>query len=290
MGKFEKLKIEEVKNPLLSGGLNLPCVISKSDSLFLSQTCRLLSDSTSKEYNHIKYWLGLYIKEFFPDMGLGPHAEILSPYFQHMKTLLAGGFALGDIVQGKLKKVTAKELYNGFTSTFPPPKVVFKFNAPWELVWKRLQYPVLDLASREILFLIVHNIVANKDRMHKFNMVASPKCPACGVLQDNNHLFCECVSVREAWFWIRQRLLGLLPPEAAGTSNFEFINLMFVSSLMDDEAVWLLGIYVKLVWDNVVCKKKNITQKYVQTECSQQYYSHHACNKPALAHICGLFN
>ena len=49
MGKFEKLKIDETKNKLLSGGLNLPCVISKSDSLFLSQTCRMLKDPTSKE-------------------------------------------------------------------------------------------------------------------------------------------------------------------------------------------------------------------------------------------------
>ena len=38
IGKLEKLKLDEIKNPALSGGLNLPCVISKSDSLFLSQT------------------------------------------------------------------------------------------------------------------------------------------------------------------------------------------------------------------------------------------------------------
>ena len=35
-----------------------------------------------------------------------------------------------------------------------------------EMVWKRLQYSVLDPASREIHFLILHNIIANKDRMH----------------------------------------------------------------------------------------------------------------------------
>ena len=28
VGRLEKLKIDEVKNPYLSGGLNLPCVIS----------------------------------------------------------------------------------------------------------------------------------------------------------------------------------------------------------------------------------------------------------------------
>ena len=83
MGKFEKLKIDEVKNPVLLGGLNLPCVISKADSLFLSQTCRMLRNTASKEYSFIKYWLGLYIRDFIPDMARGPHAELLSQYFQH---------------------------------------------------------------------------------------------------------------------------------------------------------------------------------------------------------------
>ena len=92
IGKFEKLKLDEVKNPLLLGGLNLPCVISKADALFLSQTCRMVVDSTNKEYSHIKYWMGLYMRDYFPDMGRGPHAELIIPYFQHMKALLSAGF------------------------------------------------------------------------------------------------------------------------------------------------------------------------------------------------------
>ena len=125
IGKLEKLKIDEIKNPVLSGGLNLPCIISKSDALFLSQTCRLLRDPSSKQYSHVKYWLGLYVRDDFPEMGQGPHAELMSPYFQHMRSLLTGGILLGDIDVSKLKLVTAKHLYKQFTSTFPPPKVVF---------------------------------------------------------------------------------------------------------------------------------------------------------------------
>ena len=48
IGKLEKLKLDEVKNPLSAGGLNLPCVTSKADSLFLSQTCKLLVKPESK--------------------------------------------------------------------------------------------------------------------------------------------------------------------------------------------------------------------------------------------------
>ena len=244
VGKLEKLKIDEIKNPALAGGLNLPCIISKADSLFLSQTCRLLRNPSSKQYSHVRYWIGIYVKEIFPDMGPGPHAEIVSPYFQHMKALLAGAVLLKDIDVSNLMLVTAKGLYLSFTSTFPPPKVVFKFDVDWEQVWTRLQNPVLDVMGKEILFIIVHNIVANKERVFRFNMIASPNCSICRVVQDNVHLFCECVTVREAWFWLRQRLLGFLPQEGGTTSNFEFINLMFTSSIFDSEVVWLLGVYV----------------------------------------------
>ena len=92
------------------------------------------------------------MKEIFPDMGPGPHAEIVSPYFQHMKALLAGAVLLKDNYVSNLMLVTAKDLYLSFTSTFPPPKVVFKFDVDWEQVWTRLQNPVLDVMGKEILF------------------------------------------------------------------------------------------------------------------------------------------
>ena len=54
---------------------------------------------------------------------------------------------------------------------------------------------------------------------------------------------CECVLVREAWLWVRQRLLGMLQ-NSGRKSNFEFLNLMFENDLMESEAIWMIGIYV----------------------------------------------
>ena len=91
------------------------------------------------------------------------------------------------------------------------------------------------------------------------------------------HLFCECLNVREAWFWMRQRLL-----------NFEFLNLMFTPSVMDSEAVWLIGIYVQQVWEHIICKKKNLSQRQIKTECAQQFKNHQGSSRPSLAHIIGI--
>ena len=274
IGKLEKLKLDEVKNDTLSGGLNLPCVISKADALFLNQSCRLLANPSSKQFKHIAYWLGLYLRDHFPSMALGPHAELISPYFMHMKSLLEVAIVLGDIDLAKLGKTTAKALYLGFTSTFPPPKIIYKYDVDWSQVWKRLQSPVLEPKAREILFLIINNVVANRDRLfHKFNMVNSPNCLLCLTVQDNVHLFSECVMVREAWFWIRQRLLQMHPGSGI-TSNFEFLHLMFEKSLMDEEMTWILGIFVQLVWDIVICKKKHLKLETVKSEIHLKYLSH----------------
>ena len=85
VGKLERLQIDELKNSEEAGGLGLPCVSSKANSLFLKQKCRIFMSSDSKQYAHVKFWLGLYVGDFFHEMSLGPHAEIISPYFNYMR-------------------------------------------------------------------------------------------------------------------------------------------------------------------------------------------------------------
>ena len=224
-------------------------------------------------------------------MGQGPHAEIISPYFLHMKSLLQVAFVLDEIQIENLHLVTAKSLYSGFTSTFPPPKIVSKYNTDWCKVWQRLQSPMLEPMAREVLFLLINNIVSNRDRLfHKFNMANSPDCVLCSELHDNVHIFCECILVRESWFWIRQRLLQMFPSSHGNTSNFEFLNFMFDSSVLDNEVIWMLGIYVELVWNTVICKKKVLKLESVKSEFSLKYLTHQASSMPNLAHIVGLLD
>ena len=139
--------------------------------------------------------------------------------------------------------------------------------------------------------MIVNNIVANRDRLFsKFNMVPSPHCVLCRVLHNNVHLFCECELVRESWFWIRQRILGMFSIVNGRTSNFELLNLMFESCVMDNEVIWILGIYVQLVWKIVICKKKMLKLEVVKSEFALKFGNHQHSNMPTLANIVGLLD
>ena len=74
-------------------------------------------------------------------MVAGPHSELISPYFKNMRLLLVEGLILGDISARNLLSVSAKSLYLSYTSSFPPPKVVYKHDVNWSLVWERLDSP-----------------------------------------------------------------------------------------------------------------------------------------------------
>ena len=69
--------------------------------------------------------------------------------------------------------------------------------------------------------------------------------------------------VREAWGWMRMRLLDLLSEESARCSNFELLNLMFGKDIMDMEAVWLVVTYVEFVWTEKFMRNKIVKLEYL---------------------------
>ena len=120
------------------------------------------------------------------------------------------------------------------------------------------------------------------------NMVNTPNCLVCGVREDNTHLFTECVMVREAWGWVRMRLLSLLTQQGARTSNFEFINLMFEKHFMDVEAVWLVGTFVELVWVEKIQRNRNVTINHLIGHMKLCYKANQVSKKPTLGFIANI--
>ena len=148
---------------------------------------------------------------------------------------------------------------------------------------------MLEPSDREHLFMIINNIVPNRERLFmKMNMVNSPNCLVCHVREDSTHMFMECIMVREAWGWLRLRLLSLLPDECVITSNFEFLHLMFDKNVMDNEAVWLLGGFLEFVWIEKLMKNKQVKLKNLIGFMELKYKANQYSKKPSLGHIIGI--
>ena len=184
VGKLEKLALDEIKNERNQGGLNVVCVRSKADALFLRQTCRMLAEPNLNSYKHVRYWIGLYLEDALPDMAAGAHAGQVPAYFQHLQRLFLEAHANEIINNASLNSVAAKQIYQDYTSTFPPPKVIFKYdNLPWNEIWDRLNRPVINSHVRDIMFLVIHNILPTRDRLHRLNQCRSDQCDRVMVLR-----------------------------------------------------------------------------------------------------------
>ena len=197
---------------------------------------------------------------------------------------------------GNIKKTTAKLLYQLNTTTFTPPAIVYKRDMPdWELVWARVGTLMVEPRGREILYMIVNNIFPTQERLYKINCEKRPEnrriwselCQQCnqGVVQDCLHLFAECSKVQEGWFWIRTRIMNLMP-EYQGMSNYELLHLMFPKDgRMENELMWLLGNWVQLVYEEVVVKDRKLLDQFVRGHYRYKFYESLNKKMPSLNYI-----
>ena len=100
---------------------------------------------------------------------------------------LAIKFELFDI--NELEYCTAKSIYVDLTSTFPPPKCIYKIeNLPWSTVWKNLENPVIDSSIKDLMFSLIHNILPNRQRMFRLRKTQNEICryPSCQIWRESS--------------------------------------------------------------------------------------------------------
>ena len=248
-GKLEKLALEEVHCSVKKGGLGLVEIRSKAEALFVKQSCRMLADHSGQSYKHIQYWLGLYLGNYLPDLRRGPHSEQTPTYYKQFRRLLEEMAQLELIDFQALEEVKVKDIYQSLTETLPPPKVMYKHNLPWDLIWHRINHVMLGVQQRELLFLLVHNVLPTKERLHRLNQVDSAACSEGDGVESVEHLFCTCRRVQVAWAWMRRKLMNrnlALPT----VNDFELIHLVNgVDSISEEkDLIFLISNYVDVVW------------------------------------------
>ena len=196
---------------------------------------------------------------------------------------------------GDFEFVTAKQLYQQNTTTFAPPSIVFRRDLPnWGMVWDRVSSLMLEPGGREVLYMVVNNIYPTQERLYRINrekpadrrQVWTDVCQGCnqGEVQDCVHLFMECDRVREGWHWVRRRIMILLD-DVQGLSNYEILHLSFPRELDENEIMWLLGVWVAMVQEEVVVKKRVLGDQFVRGHFRYKYLQTLSINMPQLNHI-----
>ena len=136
--------------------------------------------------------------------------------------------------------------------------------------WPKKCPTLLEVKQRDILFTLVHGIYKNRARLHDQDRADDSLCPhpACrgeDLAQDIEHIFCSCHLVREAWQWVRKKIMELLgrlgPPPVV--SSEEIILLMFPKCTQETEVMFILGNYIQLVDYDAVNKQKELREDSV---------------------------
>ena len=107
-GRHERLQLDELQNSYEQGGLGLPNIAVKADSLLLKQMCRMMNLPDEKSFRLLGYWLGEFLRdtglgENFPELAdLGPVSHIMSgrfPLHQYMLDTFLEAVGRGEITR-----------------------------------------------------------------------------------------------------------------------------------------------------------------------------------------------
>ncbi|XP_033109174.1 uncharacterized protein LOC117110536 [Anneissia japonica] len=79
----------------------------------------------------------------------------------------------------------------------------FNTEIDWVSTWTWKVKGIRENKLKQINFKLLHNIVPTKKRLYLWKIVNSDKCQRCkNVVQDEAHLFFECVEAKELWKYV----------------------------------------------------------------------------------------
>jgi len=214
---------------------------------------RLLKSTDSKSVAHLLYWIGDSLDELLPGAGTVSHPENVPDYFAYLESLVIFR-RMEDILNVQTwKSLTNKALYVRNIDSLPTPKVEVEAQFSYKNVWRLLNLPVLYSSTRDIFYLLIHNKLPVRERLHRAGIVNDPYCRVCSYSQvaDIEHYFCSCVRINNVWRSIKQKIVQLA---GHNITNFALINLTFPKCSREKEMVWLLGHYVAIVWEEIHVK------------------------------------
>ena len=242
LGRLEKLPLEELCADPGSGGLGLPLIQAKADALLIRQLCRILS-CDSKTRNHLSFWAGMSLRNSVPDLQGAFNTEKVTPYFKHMINLVKEAITTDMISLDSLEDAKTKKIYQDLTSTPPPPKIISKRTLDWDLVWSRLESPVLSSEGRDILFTVIHDIYPTKDRLFKMNQHPTGFCTFCrGITENTLHFFTDCSRSRPSWIYLKTLMNSMFP--VAMLRNLDILMLGHSKTPKENAYIFLISYYV----------------------------------------------
>ena len=257
-GKIEKLAIEQMYAPTNEGGLNICNIQAKCDALLMKFIVNVIKQNSSSK-KHLNFWLGSDYKSIFNSHG---NTVQKSYYFDKISEILKEAMAIEEINVEGPELVKTKILYETFNSSPPPHKIYSKTQLNWDIVWRRLNSDVLCPKSKDILFLIIHDIFPNNKRLFSCNSKETEYCEICPFTEDSNlHYFIHCSYSQPIFNYIVFFIQNFTD---LNFNNHEqeilFLNFKPTSNIIENTILFIFSTYILFISNG---KKRNLNSPSV---------------------------
>ncbi|KAE8737584.1 hypothetical protein FOCC_FOCC016953 [Frankliniella occidentalis] len=204
-GHFFTSPMDVCATPLRSGGLGIPDILRKCTALFVGrwQGARtVVGDSITAA------WLTTLLEKH-PQGEQLRRVSAQAPHFRAYHTTMTTTAGAADAAPRDI----IRALYEDLTRAAPPPvpRVVEKAPAAnWEVIWQNIRSQVIHVDAQESWWLVAHDLVATRHRLHRCNRAPSRMCPHCNVPDVLLHRLTSCREARSIWSWVRTILTRTL--------------------------------------------------------------------------------
>ena len=96
----------------------------------------------------------------------------------------------------------------------------------------------------------IHGLVKNQARLFQQGRTEDPWCQVCPTVipllpprSTQEHIFCSCVLVREAWTLIKE-IAARHQAELRGEEDNSIVRFLFPRDPMDEEVTWVVANYL----------------------------------------------
>lgn len=176
-------------------------------------------------------WFGLFLTKFSSNYKLeklniaigiripAPTEEFKNSYFIKEKSKLLGNCSSKEIREGRTNKTPILQF-----------KLGLNLDTRESLDWG---YKINKLSStrhKNILLRVVHGDVYTKDKLYRYGMEPSNKCPRCDQIEDLKHKFISCEYISRIWRQVSLLENKLISDRASTNVRERFIVGAFTNS------------------------------------------------------------
>ena len=192
--KFEPISRKTLFLDFQDGGLKVPNLKLKLQSLYLSHLQKLICNSDAKWTYFAKYWIGLQLRKLNASFASNtfPHSEYIPPFYRECLSVLKMFLNIHPFYKfGNSKTKTFYNLLLANVTEKPKIQTICP-TVHFKSVWKNIYLSCIDPTVRDTMYRLSHDVIFVNYYLYSKGISKDKSCPLCSKTETINHLFLEC--------------------------------------------------------------------------------------------------